>query len=49
MNMNNDTDHSVALKALSWKALKVARKKPRQKMTHKLLNNCNHSLTFSFI
>ena len=27
MNMNNDTDHSVALQALGWKPLKTERKK----------------------
>ena len=30
MNMSNDTDHSVALKVLGWKTLKVERK-ARQK------------------
>ena len=37
--MSNDTDHSVALKALGWKTLKVERKKAKAKMMYKLLNN----------
>ena len=39
MNMSNDTDHSVAMKALGWKTLKVERKKAKAKMMYKLLNN----------
>ena len=37
--MSNDTDHSVAMKALGWKTLKVERKKAKAKMMYKLLNN----------
>ena len=39
MNLSNDTDHSLALKVLGWKTLKVERKKPKAKMMYKLLNN----------
>ena len=38
MNMNNDTDHSVALQALGWKPLKTERKKGKAKIMYKLLN-----------
>ena len=49
MNMSNDTDHSVALKALGWKTLKVERKKAKAKMMYKLLNNMGpQSLTNVF-
>ena len=49
MNMSNDTDHSVALKALGWKTLKVERKKAKAKMMYKLLNNMGpQSLTFIY-
>ena len=49
MNMSNDTDHSVALKALGWKTLKVERKKAKAKMMYKLLNNMGpQSLTNLF-
>ena len=49
MNMSNDTDHSVALKALGWKTLKVERKKAKTKMMYKLLNNMGpQSLTNLF-
>ena len=49
MNMSNDTDHSVALKALGWKTLKVERKKVKAKMMYKLLNNMGpQSLTNLF-
>ena len=49
MNMSNDTDHSVALKALGWKTLKVERKTAKAKMMYKLLNNMGpQSLTNVF-
>ena len=49
MNMSNDTDHSVALKTLGWKTLKVERKKAKAKMMYKLLNNMGpHTLTNLF-
>ena len=49
MNMSNDTDDSVALKALGWKTLKVERKKAKAKMMYKLLNNMGpQSLTNLF-
>ena len=37
-NMNNDTDHSVALQASGWKPLKTERKKSKAKIMYKLLN-----------
>ena len=37
MNMSNDSCHSVALKALGWKTLKVERKKAKAKIMYKLL------------
>ena len=47
--MSNDTDHSVALKALGWKTLKVERKKAKAKMMYKLLNDMGpQSLTNLF-
>ena len=36
--MSNDSDHSVALKALDWKTLKIERKKAKAKMMYKLLS-----------
>ena len=39
MNMSNDSDHSVALKALGWKTLKIERKKAKAKMMYMLLSN----------
>ena len=49
MNKSNDTDHSVALKALGWKIHKVERKTAKAKMMYKLLNNMGpQSLTNSF-
>ena len=36
--MNVDTDHSVALQALGWKASKTERNKGKAKIMYKLLN-----------
>jgi hypothetical protein len=36
--MNNDVNHSIALRALGWEPLKTERKKAKAKMMYKVLN-----------
>ena len=43
LNMSNDVNHSIALRALGWEPLKTERKKAKAKMMYKVLN---HSLIF---
>lgn len=38
LNMNNDVDHSIALRTLGWEPLKNERKKAKAKMMYKVLN-----------
>ena len=38
MDMNNDVNHSIALRALGWEPLKTERKKAKAKMMYKVLN-----------
>jgi hypothetical protein len=37
-DMNNDVNHSIALRALGWEPLKTERKKAKAKMMYKVLN-----------
>ena len=49
MNMSNDTEHSVALQALSWVPLKTERQKAKAKLMYKILNKMGpESLTNLF-
>ena len=38
LNMSNDVNHSIALRALGWEPLKTERKKAKAKMMYKVLN-----------
>ncbi len=38
MNVNNDTDQTIALGALGWEPLKIDRMKTKAKLMFKLLN-----------
>ena len=52
LNMSNDVNHSIALRALGWEPLKTERKKAKAKMMYKVLNKMGpKSLTnlFSYI
>ena len=51
LNMSNDVNHSIALRALGWEPLKTERKKAKAKMMYKVLVKyikwvLNHSLIF---
>ena len=38
LNMSNDVNHSIALRALGWEPLKTERKKAKAKIMYKVLN-----------
>ncbi len=38
MDMSNDANHSIALRALGWEPLKTERKKAKAKMMYRVLN-----------
>jgi hypothetical protein len=38
LNMSNDVNHSIVLRALGWEPLKTERKKAKAKMMYKVLN-----------
>ena len=38
LNMTNDVNHSIALRALGWEPLKTERKKANAKIMYKVLN-----------
>ena len=49
LNMTNDVNHTVALRALGWEPLKIERKKAKGKMMYKILNSMGpQSLTKLF-
>ena len=49
LDMTNDVNHTIALRALGWEPLKIERKKAKGKMMYKILNNLGpQSLTKLF-
>ena len=47
--MNNDVNHTIALRALGWEPLKIERKKAKGELMYKILNNMGpQSLTKLF-
>jgi hypothetical protein len=46
MDMNNDVNHPIALRALGWEPLKTERKKAKAKMMYKVLNKISQITTF---
>ena len=49
MDMSNDANHSIALRALGWEPLKTERKKAKAKMMYRVLNKMgSKSLTNLF-
>ncbi len=50
MDMSNNANHSIALRALGWEPLKTERKKSKAKMMYRVFKSLtNHSLIFFHI